>query len=81
MNFATRLMKAALTAIGGIFLIGMMGDLAAAQTIPFQQTKSKNCAEIVCVLSFPVPSGERRDATSVSCLVIMNADGRVGQAS
>ena len=81
MNFATRLMRAVLTATGAMLLMGAMGDLAVAQSTPFQQTKSKNCAGISCVLSFPMPSGERRDAISVSCLVIMKADGRVGQAS
>jgi len=52
---------------GTIAIVGMLPDPAAAQTIPFQQVKDKNCTASECSLTFQVPARERREVISVSC--------------
>jgi hypothetical protein len=66
MYFA-RGLKAILVVTGSIAIVGMLPDLAAAQTTPFQQVKNLNCTASQCSLTFLVPVGERREVTSVSC--------------
>jgi len=66
MYFA-RGLKVILAVTGTISIVGMLPDLAAAQTIPFQQIKDKNCSSSACQMIFSVPAGERREVISISC--------------
>jgi hypothetical protein len=69
MHFVGRL-KTLLAVTGAIALVGILPDLAAAQTLRFQQTKSQGCFidfDNRCEVSFLVPTGELREIHTVSC--------------